>query len=669
MPVYTGTSGKTYQADDAPFASGGEGSIHDIAGNRELVAKIYNPDKRTTERERKVSAMSGIKPSVIEQYAWPLDPLYENGAFAGYVMPKVTGKEKLRNIYVYDNRAGIPWTLYIAIAKNLAAAVHNVHEIGQIIGDLNPENILADPHTGLVTLVDTDSYHITDSKGTVYRCMVGMPEFVAPELQGQHFPSAPLPTFTKQSDEFALSVLIFALLMNGAHPFACKTITGSASQFQPIDNMVSGLCAHFAETTTSNLDIPRYAPELSSLPLDIQSLFHRAFVDGYKKTDFRPTAEEWYHALDRLENNIKSCGTNPAHLYYSRTSGCPWCKVDQKMSLSLPQPKSPLPQTAFTSASATQPPLGGQAAPLKKKGKTNWIAIAAIVGVVVLIAVLRDVISTNNATSPPPVPSATTVEQSTPEASILEGFVKINGGTFMMGSPASEVSRDSDEVQHQVTVSNFFMGKYEVTQKEWVALMGTNPSDFKGDNLPVENVSWYDAVEYCNARSRKEGLTPAYTISGSGNNRTVTWNRNANGYRLPTEAEWEYACRVGTTTPFYTGNNITTNQANYDGDYPYNRNAKGTYRGKTTAVGSFAANAWGLYDLHGNVWEWCWDWYGGYSSNAQTDPVGASSGAYRVLRGGSWDGYGQVLRSAFRDYGTPSGRDNYLGFRLARPSL
>jgi formylglycine-generating enzyme required for sulfatase activity len=666
MPLYTGTSGKTYQADDTPFASGGEGSIYDITGNRELVAKIYNPDKRTTERERKVAVMSGIKPSVIEQYAWPLDPLYEKGAFAGYVMPKVIGKKKLRNLYVYDNRAGIPWTLYIAIAKNLAATVHNVHEIGQIIGDLNPDNILANPQTGLVTLVDTDSYHITDSKRTVYRCVVGMPAFVAPELQGQHFASAPLPTFTTESDEFALSVLIFALLMNGAHPFACKTISGSASQFQPIDNMVSGLCAHFAETTLSNLDIPRYAPELSSLPLDIQSLFYRAFVDGHQKTDFRPGAEEWYHALDRLEHHIKPCGTNPAHLYYSKASGCPWCQVEQKMAL--PLPKSPLPQTAFTSTSATPPPLGGQAAPLKKKGKTNWIALAAIVGVVVLAGVLWVVISTNNTASPP---SVAPVEQTMSEAPILEGFVKINGGTFTMGSPANEAGRESwggDETQHQVTVSGFYLGKYEVTQRGYAAIMGTNPSYFKGDNLPVENVSWYDAVEYCNARSRTEGLTPGYTISGSGDNRTVTWNRNVNGYRLPTEAEWEYACRAGTTTPFSTGSNITTNQANYR-NYPYNGNAKGTYREETVAVGSFAANVWGLYDMHGNVWEWCWDWYGNYGSGSQTDPMGASSGTYRVARGGSWGYDGQYLRSAWRFILTPSRRDYYLGFRLARPSL
>jgi formylglycine-generating enzyme required for sulfatase activity len=241
-----------------------------------------------------------------------------------------------------------------------------------------------------------------------------------------------------------------------------------------------------------------------------------------------------------------------------------------------------------------------------------------------------------------------------PERPVSDGFVRINGGTFMMGSPASEVGRDSDEVQHQVTVSSFYMGKYEVTQKEYAALMGTNPSNFKGDNLPVEKVSWFNAVEYCNARSRKEGLTPAYTVSGT----NVTWNRSANGYRLPTEAEWEYACRAGTTTPYSSGSSVDA------AGWYWNNSGR-----KTHPVGTKQANAWGLYDLHGNVWEWCWDWYGGYSSGSQTDPVGASSGTNRVVRGGSWDYDGQNLRSALRNNDTPSIRYNFLGFRLARPGL
>ncbi|MDR3334851.1 MAG: formylglycine-generating enzyme family protein [Treponema sp.] len=249
---------------------------------------------------------------------------------------------------------------------------------------------------------------------------------------------------------------------------------------------------------------------------------------------------------------------------------------------------------------------------------------------------------------------------------VPEGFVRIQGGTFMMGSPASEVGRSEDETQHQVTISPFYLGKYEVTQREYEAVMGNNPSRFKGATLPVEQVRWLDAVAYCNTRSLKEGLTPVYTINGE----EVSWNQNASGYRLPTEAEWECACRAGTTTPFNTGTNITTDQANYDGTKPYHNHKSGVYRKTTVPVGSFTPNSWGLYDMHGNVWEWCWDWSGKYSSGNQTDPVGASSGLGRVLRGGCWFDNGQNLRSASHSFGSPSkGGWDYSGFRLGRSSL
>jgi len=228
-------------------------------------------------------------------------------------------------------------------------------------------------------------------------------------------------------------------------------------------------------------------------------------------------------------------------------------------------------------------------------------------------------------------------------------MVRIFGSTFMMGSPLSEAGRDGDETQRRVTVDDFYMGKYPVTQREYQSVMGSNPSYFKGNDLPVESVSWYDAVTYCNKLSEREGLSPAYTINGT----NVIWNRNANGYRLPTEAEWEYACRAGTTSPYSTGNTITTSQANFNSS-------------RTTPVGTYTANAWGLYDMHGNVWEWCWDWYGTYPSSSETNPVGPTSGASRVLRGGCWDNSAADVRSANRNNRTPTNRYIYIGFRLVR---
>jgi formylglycine-generating enzyme required for sulfatase activity len=260
-------------------------------------------------------------------------------------------------------------------------------------------------------------------------------------------------------------------------------------------------------------------------------------------------------------------------------------------------------------------------------------------------------------------------------------MVPVYGGTFMMGSHEDEPWRYDVESRHQVTLSSFYMGKYPVTQREYLEIMGTNPSFFIGDNLPVENVNWYDAIVFCNKLSMIEGLTPAYSINGSAD--PAAWGfvprrwdepwtavqivTGSNGYRLPTEAQWEYACRAGTTTPFSTGDNITTDQANYNGNHPYNGNPAGLYRERTTEVGIFAPNAWELYDMHGNVWEWCWNWYDEYSIEAQNDPVGASSGSNRVHRGGSSYNDAQYLRSAYRGGEYPSYQGNGVGFRFVRP--
>jgi formylglycine-generating enzyme required for sulfatase activity len=251
-------------------------------------------------------------------------------------------------------------------------------------------------------------------------------------------------------------------------------------------------------------------------------------------------------------------------------------------------------------------------------------------------------------------------------------MVMIPGGSFMMGSPETEEdSNDYERPQHQVTIKAFCLGKYQVTQAQWKAVaafpqvnreLKPDPSNFKGDgstsltnHRPVEQVSWEDAVEFCDRLSR----------------------HTKRQYRLPSEAEWEYACRAGTTTPFHFGETITTNLANYQGtdneEYKwsgsYGSGPKGVYREETTAVGSFGvANNFGLYDMHGNVWEWCQDdWHSDYEG-APTDGSAwlssEESSDRKLLRGGSWDLNPRHCRSAYRGDYNLDGYDGTLGFRV-----
>jgi formylglycine-generating enzyme required for sulfatase activity len=241
-------------------------------------------------------------------------------------------------------------------------------------------------------------------------------------------------------------------------------------------------------------------------------------------------------------------------------------------------------------------------------------------------------------------------------------FVLVPAGSFRMGSDPDEAGRQPDEVQHEVTISRaFYLGKYEVTQGQWVRLMRRNPSQFAacGPDCPVETVSYDDIQAYV---------------------RRLTGASRCQRFRLPTEAEWEYACRAGTRGPFSSGATLSTAQANYDGRFPMPGTAPGRYLARPMAVGSFPPNRWGLYDMHGNVWEWCADWYGDYAAGPARDPEGPPQraarrvwdarggdwGFKRVIRGGSWYFNAASCRCALRHTHAPADKGFSLWFRLVR---
>ena len=225
-------------------------------------------------------------------------------------------------------------------------------------------------------------------------------------------------------------------------------------------------------------------------------------------------------------------------------------------------------------------------------------------------------------------------------------WVSVTGGTFLMGTPTTEAERGTDERQHQVTVSDFKIGKYEVTFEQYDAFCRATKRKFPNDHRwgrgkrPVMNVSWHDAKAF------------------------AEWM----GCRLPTEAEWEYACRAGTTTAFNTGEIITTKQANFNGNFTYGGSERGKYLVKTQPVGSYEPNAWGIYDMHGNVYDWCSDWYGRYPDSPVTNPQGAAEGKYKVFRGGGWNFLPRIARSGYRDFFFPERSDLHIGFRLVSDS-
>ncbi|MHA2030599.1 MAG: SUMF1/EgtB/PvdO family nonheme iron enzyme [Candidatus Kariarchaeaceae archaeon] len=234
-------------------------------------------------------------------------------------------------------------------------------------------------------------------------------------------------------------------------------------------------------------------------------------------------------------------------------------------------------------------------------------------------------------------------------------MILVVGGIFTMGDTWGD--GDGDELPiHSVTLDSFYIGQYEITQAQWDSIMGSNPSTFQGQNRPVERITWFEALTFCNSLSLRDNLTPCYNINGN----NVIWDISANGYRLPTEAEWEFAARGGTLSQNYkfSGNNTPDNVAWYSSN-----SGNGTHE-----VGFKQPNELGIYDMSGNVWEFCWDWYGNYSASPQTNPTGPSNGTDKVVRGGAFYESSHRIRVSERGTELPNstGGNDYIGLRLVR---
>jgi serine/threonine protein kinase len=347
-----GLSGTQYQLDSKLLAAGGEGEIYRVlgGGTPKKVAKIYKSGVTTRELEEKLTIMVNRPPSskVLTQVAWPLDILYNNKKqFCGFVMPELSINAELGEIYKYPSQLNISSQQKIIIAENICAVISEVHKAGYVFGDFNPRNIGVDKNNGTVAFLDTDTYHVADTASNkTHRCVVYLPGYLAPELierytahlsanpsdKSQFLAKLPLPTFTRETDNFALAIHIFRLLMNGFSPYAGIKDTDSPSQASPGvgDDAVKrdNYCFKpgFKHLTAA-------VPSLDSFPQVVSDLFTRAFMFGRLDPKQRPTAVEWHSVLEAYEKTLVTCGNNKLHQYDRSNPACPLCEADERHAI------------------------------------------------------------------------------------------------------------------------------------------------------------------------------------------------------------------------------------------------------------------------------------------------------------------------------------------------
>ena len=336
--TYYGTNGATYKIA-AELNNGGEGKVCYISSNPDLVCKVYKPTKLNSELRRKINFMlelhSEFTDKNLSSLAWPIDlARNEKGDFIGFIMKKASG-DSIRKCYPVNNFS-VTYRQRIWIAINLCALVDSIHtSIKQVIGDFNADNILVNKNTGVVSLVDTDSFHLKTKNGIVFRCGVHQSQYLAPELQGVDLKTTYSETYTPETDRFSLAIHIFCLLMNGTHPFASRKAPISTSvgknsvAFPAIESLIKdGQSPHFSRKRDDLLP-PIYCPDISILPVNLQRLFRRAFDEGCSDPSIRPSAIEWYNELKAIERQIACCPKDSSHFYDFHVKKCPWCEIKE----------------------------------------------------------------------------------------------------------------------------------------------------------------------------------------------------------------------------------------------------------------------------------------------------------------------------------------------------
>ena len=353
-----GITGTEYQLDTKPLSSGGEGDIYHVLGDTDKkLAKMYRPNAISPELEEKLKFMVKHPPNakVLTQVAWPLDIVYDaSNSFCGFVMPELSINAELGDIYKYPPAITISSQQKIVIAKNICAVISAVHKAGYVFGDFNPRNIGVDKNTGKVAFLDTDSYHVIDKESNkVYRCNVCAPGYSAPELlercadyvsthrddSKQAYATTPLPTFTQETDNFALAIHIFRLLNNGYTPFGGIKETESVSQASPGTGDSAVRRDNYC-FKPGNKPQSAAIPPLEVFPQEVTDLFTRAFMYGKIDPKQRPSAIEWHKVLTKYEASLVECPKNTLHQYDAKNASCPWCEADKQYQISI----TPIPE-------------------------------------------------------------------------------------------------------------------------------------------------------------------------------------------------------------------------------------------------------------------------------------------------------------------------------------